>query len=93
MAMDTNVNDYIVYAIAIVALMNIIYYLANGNIRWIMTYILLGIVVYMLSNKNLIFTFGIPLIIANLFAVKTSVEGFSKNANATNAKATNAKEN
>jgi len=67
-------NKWVLNIVAVVALFNVIGFMLVGNITNVMFFVLLGILVRCFS-KNMIIVLGIPIIIVNLFSMKSMKEG------------------
>jgi hypothetical protein len=69
-------NKMVLNVIFVIAVLNILGYLAMGNFEAVTLFILVGGLTYFFS-KNMIIVLGIPLIIANLYGMRfRSFEGF-----------------
>ena len=77
-------NKWVLNIVAIIALINVVGYMIAGNINNVLFFVILGILVRCFS-KNMIIVLGIPIIIVNLFAMKTYKEGL-ENADTSNEK-------
>jgi hypothetical protein len=76
----TLTNKWLLMAVAIIALFNIVGYMVMGKFNNLVFFLILAVLVRYFS-KNMIIVLGVPLILVNLFALKegfTSVEGFDK---------------
>lgn len=76
----TLTNKWLLMAVAIIALFNIVGYMVMGKFNNLVFFLILAVLVRYFS-KNMIIVLGVPLILVNLFALKegfASVEGFDK---------------
>lgn len=77
-------NKFVLNAVTVIAVLNMLGYLVSGHITPILFFIVLAILTTYFS-KNMIIVLGIPLILVNLFVIsrKTNVEGMETNTNNT----------
>ncbi len=68
-------NKFVLNAVTVIAVLNMLGYLVSGHITPILFFIVLAILTTYFS-KNMIIVLGIPLILVNLFVIsrKTNVE-------------------
>ena len=70
-------NKMVLNVIFVIAVLNVLGYLAMGNFEAVTLFILVGGLTYFFS-KNMIIVLGVPLIVANLYGMRfRSFEGFT----------------
>jgi len=84
-------NKLVLNIVAVISLLNVIGYMMLGNINAVLYFIILALLVQYFS-KNMIIILGIPLILVNLFALKSTkrmFEGMENNDSNKKTDATN----
>jgi cytoskeletal protein RodZ len=77
-------NKYVLMGVTVLAVLNLIGYMALNNFESVIYFILIGSITFFFS-KNMIIVLGVPLILVNLLRIKSkskSREGMENNANA-----------
>jgi len=67
-------NKYVLYIVFFLAVANVLGYLAMGNYKAVVVFVLLGYLVYHF-NKNMVVALGVPLIVTSIFAASIMREG------------------
>lgn len=67
-------NKYVLYIVFFLAVTNVLGYLAIGNYKAVVIFVLLGYLVYHF-NKNMVVALGVPLIVTSVFAASMIKEG------------------
>ena len=87
-------NKYVLMGVTVLAVLNLIGYMALNNFESVIYFILIGSITFFFS-KNMIIVLGVPLILVNLLRIKSkSREGMENNTDLKNVNAnkdTNAK--
>jgi hypothetical protein len=84
-------NKYVLYIVFFLAVANVLGYLAMGNYKAVVAFVLLGYLVYHF-NKNMVVALGVPLIIISIFASSIMREGVVGSMDESEKKAADNKE-
>ena len=91
-------NKYVLMVTTVIAVLNLIGYMAINDFESVIYFILLGLITFFFS-KNMIIVFIIPIIFVNLFRLKSTKEGMENNSkskdttNVTNESTSKSKQN
>jgi hypothetical protein len=80
-------NKYVLMGVTVLAVLNLIGYMALNNFESVIYFILIGSITFFFS-KNMIIVLGVPLILVNLLRIKSKSkfrEGMENNADVKNA--------
>ena len=73
-------NKYVLMGVTLIAVFNVIGYMAIYDFESVIYFILVGIITFFFS-KNMIIVLGVPILLVNLIRVKNTKEGMENNTN------------